>query len=61
VAPLSVSEYWPEALGLLLVLAYAFNYIAGSSKNRAIAEAWLDACRGKVLSLLALLVQNLLY
>jgi hypothetical protein len=30
-------EYWPEALGILVIVIYLINYIVGSSKNRAIA------------------------
>jgi len=30
-------EYWPEALGILVIVIYFINYIVGSSKNRAIA------------------------
>ena len=41
-------EYWPEGLALFVVLVYAINYIVGSSKNRAMAEAWLEACMHKL-------------
>ena len=40
-------EYWPEVLGVVVVLIYFINYIIGSSKNRALAEAWLEACMEK--------------
>jgi len=41
-------EYWPEVLGVVVVLIYFINYIIGSSKNRALAEAWLEACMEKL-------------
>jgi len=34
-------------LGVVAVLIYLINYIIGSSKNRALAEAWLEACMEK--------------